>query len=83
MGHESCPEKVFQKLLPIEIVEIIVQEILRSSRPRTFSSIAALSLTSRQLRYIALRAYFSELSVHRPTKASRISDIPNSYSWVR
>jgi hypothetical protein len=70
------------KSLPVEIVEMIVHEVLRSDS-RAFSSIAALSVASRQLRNIALRAYFSKLSVHRLTKASRMNDIPNSYSWVR
>jgi len=71
-----------QRFLPVEIIEMIVQEVLRSYS-RAFSSITALSVVSRQFRYIALRAYFSTLSVHRLTKASRIGDIPNSYSWVR
>jgi hypothetical protein len=72
----------FQKFLPVEIVEMIVQEVLHS-QSRTFSSVAALSVVSRQFRHISLRAYFSKLSVHRLTKASRINDVPNSYSWVR
>ena len=71
-----------QKFLPVEIVEMIVREVLLS-HSRAFSSIASLSMASRQFRYIALRAYFSTLSVHRLTKASRIGDIPNSYSWIR
>ncbi|KAH9987517.1 hypothetical protein BJV77DRAFT_1025206, partial [Russula vinacea] len=58
--------------LPVEIVEMIVQEVLRS-QTRAFSSIAALSVVSRQLRNITLRAYFS----------NRMNDIPNSCSWVR
>jgi hypothetical protein len=70
------------KSLPIEIVEIIVQEVLRS-QSRAFSSIAAVSVVSRQLRDIALQAYFSTLIVHRVIVASRMNDIPNSCSWVR
>ncbi|KAI9510031.1 hypothetical protein F5148DRAFT_1182740 [Russula earlei] len=71
------------KFLPAEIVEVIVQEVLGRSQPRAFSSIAALSLVSRQVRHIALRAYFSKLSVHRLIRASRINDIRNICSWVR
>ena len=74
---EAC-----HKFLPVEILERIAQEVLHS-QSRTFSSISALSMVSRQFRHIALRAYFSRLAVHRLSKAGRISDIPNSCSWVR
>ena len=70
------------KFLPVEIVEMIVQEVLRS-QSHAFPSIAALSVASRQLRNIALRAYFSKLTVHRAIVASRMNDIPNGCSWVR
>ena len=60
----------------------IVQEVLLS-QSRAFSSIAALSVVSRQLRHIVLKAYFSHLTLYRLTKAGKIIDIPNSCSWVR
>ncbi|KAH9074864.1 hypothetical protein EDB83DRAFT_2653849 [Lactarius deliciosus] len=60
----------------------IVQEVLRS-QSRAFSSIVALSVVSRQLRYISLKAYFSHLTLHRLTKAGKTIDIPDSSSWVR
>jgi len=84
LRHVNAHSMGLQKSLPVEIVEMIVQEVLRS-HSRAFASIAALSVVSRQFRYIVLRAYFSRLSVHRLTKASRIGDILilNSYSWVR
>jgi hypothetical protein len=72
----------FQKFLPVEIVEMIIQQVLRS-QSRAFSSIAALSVVSRQFRHISLRVYFSKLSVRRLIKASKINDIPNSCSWIR
>ena len=72
---------IFQKF-PVEIMDCIVQEVLLSQF-RAFSSIAALSVVSRQLRYIALKAYFSHLTLHRLTKAGKTIDIPDSYSWVR
>jgi hypothetical protein len=72
---------IFQKL-PVEIMNCIVQEVLRS-QSRAFSSIAALSVVSRQLRHIALKAYFSHLTLHRLTKAGKTIDIPDSCSWVR
>lgn len=74
----------FQKsrFLPVEIAEMIVKEVLRS-QSHNFSSISALSVVSRQFRHISLRAYFWKLSVRRLIRASRINDIPNSYSWVR
>ncbi|KAH9971735.1 hypothetical protein BGW80DRAFT_1174421, partial [Lactifluus volemus] len=68
--------------LPVEILERIVQEVLLS-QSYAFSSISALSMVSHQFRFIALRAFFSRLTVHRLSKASRIGNIPNSYSWVR
>ncbi|KAH9039276.1 hypothetical protein EDB85DRAFT_1859688, partial [Lactarius pseudohatsudake] len=67
---------------PVEIMDRIVQEVLRS-QSRTFSSIAALSVVSRQLRYISLKAFFSHLTLHRLTKAGKTIDIPDSSSWVR
>ncbi|KAH8991671.1 hypothetical protein EDB92DRAFT_644060 [Lactarius akahatsu] len=67
---------------PVEIMDRIVQEVLRS-QSRAFSSIAALSVVSRQLRYISLKAYFSHLTLHRLTKAGKFIDIPDSSSWVR
>jgi hypothetical protein len=73
---------IFQTFLPIEILERIVQEVLLS-QSYAFSSISALSMVSHQFRFIALRAFFSRLTVHRLSKASRIGNIPNSYSWVR
>jgi hypothetical protein len=74
----------FQKsrFLPIEIVEMIIKEVLHS-QPHFFSSISALSVVSRQFRQISLRAYFWKFSVRRLIRASRINDIPHSYSWVR
>jgi hypothetical protein len=73
---------VFQKILPVEMLERIVQEVLLS-QSHAFSSISALSTVSHQFRFIALRAFFSRLTVHRLSKASRIGNIPNSYAWVR
>ncbi|KAI9440769.1 hypothetical protein H4582DRAFT_1812137, partial [Lactarius indigo] len=67
---------------PVEIMDRIVQEVLHS-QSRAFSSIAALSVVSHQLRYISLRAYFSHLTLHRLTKAGKTIDIPDSCSWVR
>ncbi|KAI0294336.1 hypothetical protein B0F90DRAFT_1640494 [Multifurca ochricompacta] len=68
--------------LPVEIIDGIVEEVLLS-QSRAFSSIAALSVVSRQLRYISLRAYFSRLTVSKLTRAGRILDIPNCCSWIR
>ncbi|KAI0290422.1 hypothetical protein B0F90DRAFT_1786025, partial [Multifurca ochricompacta] len=67
---------------PVEIIDGIVEEVLLS-QSRAFSSIAALSVVSRQLRYISLRAYFSRLTVSKLTRAGRILDIPNCCSWIR
>src|SRR6266702_3319997 len=70
---------IFQKF-PVELIDRIVQEVLLS-QSRAFSSIAALSVVSRQLRHIALKAYFSHLTLHRLTKLSLYSPSPRVYSW--
>ncbi|KAI0272739.1 hypothetical protein BC834DRAFT_1000863, partial [Gloeopeniophorella convolvens] len=70
-----------QRHLPVEIVEHIVNGVL--CNVHAFSSIAALSLASRQFRHITLRAYFHRISLPRLVRATRIAGIPQCFLWIR
>ncbi|KAI0311864.1 hypothetical protein OF83DRAFT_1177166 [Amylostereum chailletii] len=71
-----------QKTLPVEILEHIVKDVL-DARRRRFKLIANLSRAARQLRTIALRAYFSSITLESAERVRALENIPGVDVWAR